>query len=258
MAAACSASRTPSSPLTLAAAAFTSPMAWISAGSIGVPLIGKFSTARWVCARHRASRGTWTSPMESCSVRNSLISHGSNVPSETPLPVGAQSVTLVAWMPSTELWPPFALRVTCGPLVMRPLRDADFPEVLAVVHGGIHAPDFMPFSFPWTERDRCAELERQFLQYHWRASGRADTGAVVSWTSVSGTRGRFVGVQGVSTRDFPVTRTGETGSWLGQQFHGRGIGTLMRQAICVLCFDHLGFEEVTSAAFSRQPGRHSG
>ena len=62
--------------------------------------------------------------------------------------------------------------------------------------------------------------------------------------------GRLVGVQGVSTRDFPVTRTGETGSWLGQQFHGRGIGTLMRQAICVLCLDHLGFEEVTSAAFA--------
>ena len=52
-------------------AAFTSPIAWISAGSIGVPLIGKFSTARWVWARHRASRGTWTSPIESCSVRNS-------------------------------------------------------------------------------------------------------------------------------------------------------------------------------------------
>src|SRR4051812_24553995 len=50
-----------------------------------------------------------------------------------------------------QLWPPFALRVTCGPLVMRPLRDDDFPEVLATVHAGIHAPDRMPFSFPWTD-----------------------------------------------------------------------------------------------------------
>ena len=63
-------------------------------------------------------------------------------------------------------------------------------------------------------------------------------------------------MQGVSTRDFPVTRTGETGSWLGQEFHGRGIGTLMRQAMCVLCLDHLGFEEVTSAAFSDNPASH--
>ena len=68
---ACSASSTPRSPLATAAAAFTWPIAWTSAGSTGVPLIGKFSTARWVCARHSASTGTRTSPMESCSVRYS-------------------------------------------------------------------------------------------------------------------------------------------------------------------------------------------
>ena len=51
------ASRTPSSPLTRAAAALTSPIAWMRAGSIGVPLIGKFSTARWVWARHSAVAG---------------------------------------------------------------------------------------------------------------------------------------------------------------------------------------------------------
>jgi RimJ/RimL family protein N-acetyltransferase len=153
-----------------------------------------------------------------------------------------------------RLWPPFGVRVTCGPLVMRPLRDDDFPEVLAVVHAGIHGPDFMPFSFPWTDFEG-AEQERQFLQYHWgeRASLKPE-----AWALDLGVwhEGRFVGVQGVATRDFPVTRTGETGSWLGMEFHGRGIGTLMRQAICVLCLDHLGFEEVTSAAFAdNQPSQ---
>jgi RimJ/RimL family protein N-acetyltransferase len=150
-----------------------------------------------------------------------------------------------------QLWPPFALRVTCGPLVLRPMRDTDFPEVLAVVHAGIHAPDFMPFSFPWTDVTG-AEMDRQFLQYHWRA--RAEL-TPERWQLDLGVwkEGRFVGVQGVSTLDFPVTRTGETGSWLGQEFHGRGIGTLMRQAICVLCLDHLGFEQVTSGAFSDNP-----
>ena len=90
------------------------------------------------------------------------------------------------------------------------------------------------------------------MQYHWlnRANLSPD-----NWSLDLGVwdEGRFVGVQGVSTHDFPVTRTGETGSWLGQEFHGRGLGTLMRQAMCVLCFDHLGFEEVTSAAFSDNP-----
>jgi RimJ/RimL family protein N-acetyltransferase len=150
-----------------------------------------------------------------------------------------------------RLWPPFGLRVTCGPLVLRPLRDADFPEVLAVVHAGIHAPDLMPFSFPWTDATG-AEMDRQFVQYHWRS--RAEL-APERWELDLGVwhDGRFVGVQGVSTRDFAVTRTGETGSWLGREFHGRGIGTLMRQAFCVLCLDHLGFEEVTSAAFADNP-----
>jgi RimJ/RimL family protein N-acetyltransferase len=149
------------------------------------------------------------------------------------------------------LWPPFGVRVVCGPLVMRPMRDTDFPEVLAVAHAGIHDPDAMPFYVPWTD-PKGPEFERQFMQYHWRA--RADV-SPEKWDLDLGVwhDGSFVGVQGVATRNFPVTRTGETGSWLGQAFHGRGIGTLMRQAICVLCLDHLGFEEVTSAAFTDNP-----
>jgi RimJ/RimL family protein N-acetyltransferase len=154
-------------------------------------------------------------------------------------------------MDIAELWPPFALRVTCGPLVLRPLRDEDFPDVLAVAHRGIHDPGRLPFYFPWTDA-QGTDLERSFLQYHWRA--RAEL-SPEKWALDLGVwhEGRFVGVQGVGTKDFLITRTGETGSWLGQEFHGRGIGTLMRQAICVLCLDHLGFEQVTSGAFSDNP-----
>ena len=66
---ACSVVRAPRSTLVCAAAALMRASAWMSAGSSGCPLIGKFSTARWVCARHSASFGTRTSPMESCSMR---------------------------------------------------------------------------------------------------------------------------------------------------------------------------------------------
>ena len=153
--------------------------------------------------------------------------------------------------PLADLWPPFGLRVTCGPLLLRPLRDEDFPEVLAVAQAGVHGPERRPFYVPWTEATG-ADLERSFLQYHW---GKRAELSPERWALDLGVwhEGRFTGVQGVDTHDFPVTRTGETGSWLGKEFHGQGIGTLMRQAICVLCFDHLGFEEVTSAAFSDNP-----
>jgi RimJ/RimL family protein N-acetyltransferase len=150
-----------------------------------------------------------------------------------------------------QLWPPFGLRVNCGPLEMRALRDDDFGEVLAVVHGGIHDPEQMPFYFPWTDRVG-AEMDREFLSYHWRSRVEMTP---ASWDLNLGVwhEGTFVGVQGVATRDFAITRTGETGSWLGRGFQGQGIGTLMRQAICMLCLDHLGFEEVTSAAFVDNP-----
>ena len=54
---------------TRAASALISASARTSARSIGSPEIGKFSTARWVCAPQCASAGTRTSPIESCSTR---------------------------------------------------------------------------------------------------------------------------------------------------------------------------------------------
>jgi RimJ/RimL family protein N-acetyltransferase len=150
-----------------------------------------------------------------------------------------------------RLWPPFGVRVSCGPLVLRAVRDTDFPEVFDVLHRGVHEPDRMPFYVPWTKA-RGAALERQFLQYHWGLRGSLSPS---SWALDLGVwhDGTFVGMQGVSTKEFAITRTGETGSWLGREFQGRGIGTLMRQAMCVLCLDHLGFEEVTSGAFTDNP-----
>ncbi len=56
--------------LARAASAFTSASARMRRRLIGRPEIGKFSTARWVCAPHLAAPGTWTSPSESCSTRN--------------------------------------------------------------------------------------------------------------------------------------------------------------------------------------------
>ena len=69
IASACSVLITPRSAFTIAAAALTWAIALTCSASSTVPLIGKFSTARCVCARHSASSGTLTSPMLSCSMR---------------------------------------------------------------------------------------------------------------------------------------------------------------------------------------------
>lgn len=69
MAAATSGSSTFSSAFTLAAAALILARASMWARSKRWPETGKFSTARCVWARHLASAGTLTSPIESCSMR---------------------------------------------------------------------------------------------------------------------------------------------------------------------------------------------
>ena len=153
--------------------------------------------------------------------------------------------------PIHDLWPPFGLTITSGPVSLTPVRDSDLPELVALALSGIHAKSDMPFGFPWTEGSPD-KVRLRLMQYHWaqRAAMKPDSWALETTVRVNG---EVVGCQSISTRDYPVTRTGETGSWLGLAHHGKGIGTLMRQAIGAFMFDHLGAVEVTSAAFVDNP-----
>lgn len=153
-------------------------------------------------------------------------------------------------MPTTlcDLLPALTLRVAAGPLEMRGITDDDIPALVDLVLEGVHEPAQMPFTFPWTDAP-AAQLPRLFAQYHWRT--RADF-SPAAWTVNLAVRheGRLVGVQGLATTSYLVTRSAETGSWLGRRFQGRGIGTAMRQAMCAFAFDDLGAGEVRSGAFT--------
>lgn len=149
------------------------------------------------------------------------------------------------------LFPPLGLHVTAGPLELRGITDDLLVEVCAVAERGIHDPDQMPFYFPWSTAP-AGELSRNTAAYHWRARGEFSPDRFQLELAVLH-EGRVVGCQGVGAANFAVTRTGETGSWLGREFQGHGLGTAMRRAMCVLLFDHLGFEEITSAAFVDNP-----
>jgi RimJ/RimL family protein N-acetyltransferase len=153
--------------------------------------------------------------------------------------------------PLDELWPVFGLRVRCGQVELRAVQDADLPAMVALVQAGVHDPARMPFAFPWTDL-RGEEQVRDILQHHWRSRSELTP---EKWSLELGVwrDGVLQGVQAVSTQNFPITRTGETGSWVGLAYQGRGTGTLMRQAICALCFDHLGFTQITSGAFTDNP-----
>jgi RimJ/RimL family protein N-acetyltransferase len=150
-----------------------------------------------------------------------------------------------------DLFPPLGLRVVAGPLELRGLTDELIAELCEVAEAGIHDPDAMPFYFPWSAAP-AGQLSRNTAAYHWgkRSTFSPDDFSLDLAVVLDG---RVVGCQGVAGKHFPVTRTGETGSWLGREFQGRGTGTHMRRAMCALLFDHLGFEEITSAAFVDNP-----
>lgn len=150
-----------------------------------------------------------------------------------------------------QLHPVLGLQITAGPLVLRGVTDDDLPQLCAIAEAGIHPPERMPFAVPWTDVPK-QELAANTAQYHWRL--RADF-SIQSWALSLGVwhEGELVGLQAFETTNYLVTRTGETGSWLGQSFQRRGIGLAMRQVICALVFDHLDGEEVTSAAFTDNP-----
>jgi RimJ/RimL family protein N-acetyltransferase len=151
----------------------------------------------------------------------------------------------------SELWPPFGLVVRSGDLTLSTVTDDDLPGLVELVRSGVHEPDAMPFDVAWTRRPP-EQVAPDFARYHWRMRAAFRPEDFHLDLAVRD-RGELVGVQGCFATDYPVTRTAETGSWLALRHQGRGIGTRMRQAVCVLLLDHLGAAEVTSGAFLDNP-----
>lgn len=146
-----------------------------------------------------------------------------------------------------DLWPPAGLHVQCGDLELRFLDDDLLLRVAALAGEGVHAENRMPFMTPWT-RGTPDEVARSVLRYQWTARAQLDPDDWKLELAVL-VDGEPVGVQGAFATQYPVTRSVETGSWLGVRHHGAGIGTRMRLAMLHLLFDGLGAREATTGAF---------
>jgi RimJ/RimL family protein N-acetyltransferase len=151
--------------------------------------------------------------------------------------------------PATAL-PLLALRITAGPVELRGITD-DLLGPIADLALDIHDPDFMPFFGPWSLTP-APDMPRIVAQYYW---GLRASFSPAKWSADFAVfyDGELVGCQGFATTDYQILRTGETGSWLGRGFQGRGIGTAMRQVICAFLIDHVNAWHITSAAFADNP-----
>ena len=149
---------------------------------------------------------------------------------------------------SLDGWPLFGLRITTPRLELRYVDDNDAMALMDLAAtGGVHPPDFMPFSIPWTRFDP-PKLQQQGMQHYWRS--RAET-SPARWALPFAVLldGEIVGTQSVMGNDFAVTRWVETGSWIGLPHQGKGIGKEMRAAVPHLAFDAMDAQFATTGAF---------
>lgn len=147
----------------------------------------------------------------------------------------------------SDPWPPRHLVLRTPRLELRPDDDAGLLELVEQIYGGIHDPANMPFGVPWTDAPR-AELGRNAVRFYWsqRAALHRD-----DWTLNFLVRlnGRVIGNQAIFSHDFAVVREVNTGSWIGQEFQGKGLGTEMRAAVLRFAFEYLGARTARSAAW---------
>lgn len=108
-----------------------------------------------------------------------------------------------------EIWPPSGLVVESGDLRMTALREADVPEVLDVVAGGIHDPSWTPFAFPWTDAP-AEEIPANYMRFFASTLARTQGGGA-SIELVVRRGGRVVGMQAMNGADVAGSRRMETG-----------------------------------------------
>ena len=154
-------------------------------------------------------------------------------------------------MDLASAFPPFGLRVTSGDLELRLPDDTELTRLADVAVAGIHPPERNPFLVPWNVGEPD-EVRRGLLQYHWASRGRI---APEAWALELGVflDGEPVGVQSVSATAFAATRSAGTGSWLGLEQHGKGLGKRMRLLALHLLFEGFGAADATTEAFDDNP-----
>jgi len=144
-------------------------------------------------------------------------------------------------------WPLSGLSLRTPRLGLRWPSLADLDALGSLAAEGVHDPAVMPFEVPWTDGPP-GELARNTVLFHWSQWG---SWSPSDWSLnlVADLDGTIVGSQGMGAKEFAIVGEVHTGSWVGQRYHGQGIGTEMRAAVLHLAFEGLHARYACSAAF---------
>lgn len=142
------------------------------------------------------------------------------------------------------LWPPMAIRLSVGAVLLLPVRETDLAALASMLPDDA---DHDPASVMFEGLTYGENRRRLFVGNCWRALG---TWSTEEWNLVFTVRvnGDMVGVQSLEANHFAELRTVDSSSWLIETARGRGIGVAMRRAVLSLAFDHLGAERAVSSA----------
>ncbi len=145
------------------------------------------------------------------------------------------------------IWPLFDLRVSTPRLQLRYIDDQLAAELGQLAARGIHDPAYMPFGLPWTD-EPSPQLERNTMQWYWRT--RAETSPEHWHLALAAIVDEVaIGTTSLDATEFATLRQFESGSWLGREFQGRGLGKEMREATLHLGFEGLGAQYATTGAW---------
>ena len=146
-------------------------------------------------------------------------------------------------------WPFVNLTVTTPLIRLIYPTDEQIVQIADLAAAGIHDPAVMPFGIPFTDLPTNGTQQRSTMQHLWRKRAEFSPD---NWqlTMAVELDGHIVGMQDALAKDFGKLRCFETGSWLGKDFQGIGIGKEMRTAVLHLMFDGLDALEAHTRAWA--------
>ena len=142
-------------------------------------------------------------------------------------------------------WPLFDLEVRTPRLTLRYIEDGLIEQLVGVAARGVHDPAVMPFTVPWTDLP-SPEMEQEAVRFYWRTRASVQP---ESWNLQFAVvvEDEVVGMCDLMAEHFSALRQFTTGSWLGREFQGKGLGKEFRMAALTLGFDGLGAEYALTA-----------
>lgn len=145
----------------------------------------------------------------------------------------------------TDLAPLYRLRLRTPRLELRLGTHEELVELGRLAERGVHPPEEMPFAVAWTDRIGQPDFLDEFVTFH---EGHLAEWSPEAWDLglLVRERGELVGMQGLGAKEFAKRKHVGTGSWLGREHQGRGIGTEMRAAVLELAFRGLSATEAES------------